>query len=219
MRNAYPGYDVMAKRDTPSWNEQTRDVINRRLALDPDAHEFFTRAEWQTLRALCARIVPADETARPSPVAATIDVKMRERVSDGYRDARLPPMAQAWRCALAALEQEALSAHGGSYHALPADLQDLMLREMQHGRLHHQAWGDLRSDVFFQHRVLVDVVSAYYAQPSAWNDIGWGGPASPRGYVRMDFDRRDPWEAAEAKAGREQQAYAENMRVGRSTAR
>ena len=36
---------------------------------------------------------------------------------------------------------------------------------------------------------------AYYAHPSAWNEIGFGGPASPRGYVRMDFNRRDPWEA------------------------
>ena len=28
----YPGYDVLAKRNTPSWNEQTRQVIDRRLA-------------------------------------------------------------------------------------------------------------------------------------------------------------------------------------------
>jgi hypothetical protein len=30
----------------------------------------------------------------------------------------------------------------------------------------------------------------------------------------MNFDRRDPWEAAEAKPGREQQALRENDRVG-----
>ena len=28
----YPGYDVLTKRDTPSWNEQTRAVIDARLA-------------------------------------------------------------------------------------------------------------------------------------------------------------------------------------------
>ncbi len=59
------------------------------------------------------------------------------------------------------------------------------------------------SKLFFHQRILADVVKAYYAHPTAWNEIGWGGPASPRGYVRMDFDRRDPWEAAEAKPGRE----------------
>ena len=47
-------------------------------------------------------------------------------------------------------------------------------------------------------------------QPTAWNEIGFGGPASPRGYVRMDFDRRDPWEAAEAKPGAEAEARKAN---------
>jgi hypothetical protein len=42
-----------------------------------------------------------------------------------------------------------------------------------------------------------DIVLAYYAHPSAWSEIGWGGPASPRGYVRLDFNDRDPWEAVE----------------------
>jgi hypothetical protein len=51
--------------------------------------------------------------------------------------------------------------------------------------------------LFFQERVLHDIVGAYYAHPVSWNEIGFGGPASPRGYVRMGLDKRDPWEAAE----------------------
>jgi hypothetical protein len=57
-------------------------------------------------------------------------------------------------------------------------------------------------------------VSAYYGHPTAWSEIGFGGPASPRGYVRMNFDRRDPWEAAEAKPGLEIEAARENAHVG-----
>ena len=41
-----------------------------------------------------------------------------------------------------------------------------------------------------------DIVTAYYAHPTAWNEIGWAGPASPRGYVRLDANKHDPWEAA-----------------------
>ena len=67
---------------------------------------------------------------------------------------------------------------------------------------------------FFQHRVLPDITAAYYALPVAWSELGFGGPASPRGYVRMDFDRRDPWEAAEAKPGREDEARRDNHHVG-----
>ena len=55
--------------------------------------------------------------------------------------------------------------------------------------------------------------SAYYSHPHAWSEIGFGGPASPRGYVRMDFDRRDPWEAAEAEPGQRRQGRARRTSV------
>ncbi len=53
----YPGYDVLAKRHTPSWNHKTRQVINERLAVSRDPR-FFTRDEYATVEALAARIVP-----------------------------------------------------------------------------------------------------------------------------------------------------------------
>jgi hypothetical protein len=56
-------------------------------------------------------------------------------------------------------------------------------------------------------------VLAYYSHPTAWSEIGFGGPASPRGYVRMGFNRRDPWEAAEARDDDEAAAPRENKRV------
>jgi hypothetical protein len=68
--------------------------------------------------------------------------------------------------------------------------------------------------MFFDHRVIPDITHAYYAHPVAWNEIGFGGPAGPRGYVRMALDRRDPWEAAEAASGEEAAARRKNDRVG-----
>ena len=58
-------------------------------------------------------------------------------------------------------------------------------------------WGDLPPKTFWKWRLISDIVSAYYAHPSAWSAMGFGGPASPRGYVRLDANRRDPWEASE----------------------
>jgi choline dehydrogenase-like flavoprotein len=218
MRDLYPGYDVLAKRHTPSWNEQTRAVIERRLAIDPGAHRFFTQSEWDTLQAVCARIIPQETGGRePVPIAAMIDQKIADRQHDGYRDARLARLDHAWRLGLAALDQEALSRYSARFHDLSAVHQDALLRAMQNGELKHEAWGTMPADLFFRQRLLDDIVRAYYAHPTAWSEIGWGGPASPRGYVRMDFDRRDPWEAAEAKPGREEKALRKNLRVGRGT--
>jgi hypothetical protein len=216
MRDLFPGYDVLAKRNTPSWNEQTRRVIDERLAIQPDEHRFFSDEEWITLRALCERIVPQpSHRAQPIPVAAMVDGKMANDERDGYRNAALPSMQEAWRRGLAALNAEARAAHGGRYHELGRVQQESLIAAMQQGKLQHQAWGGMPARLFFQDRVLPDIVKSYYAHPTAWNEIGWGGPASPRGYVRLQADRRDPWEAAEAKPGHEEEAYRENQRVGR----
>ena len=215
MADRYPGYDVLDKRNSVSWNDKTRAVIDRRMAIDPNKHDFFTAEEWPTFCAICARIVPQPPgRAHPAPVAAMVDEKLHTGSGDGYRDARLPPMRQAWRHGLAAIDGEAKSRYGRHFHELGELLQDDLLTALQNGDVQHKAWRDLPPKVFFKKRLLHDIVSAYYAHPAAWSEIGFGGPASPRGYVRMNFDRRDPWEAAEAQPGREARARRENARVG-----
>jgi len=211
----YPGYDVLAKRNTPSWNETTRRVIDERLAQDPHAHQFFTDEEWPTLQALCRRIVPqAPGRTCFAPLAAMIDAKLVADAGDGYRHASMPDHREAWRRGLRALDQEAQTRHGARFHALEPAVQDELLKAAQRGDAHAEAWGDMRPEEFFKRRVLHDVVGAYYAHPRSWNEIGFGGPASPRGYVRMQYDRRDPWEAAEARPGQEERIRKLNARVG-----
>jgi hypothetical protein len=215
VRDLYPGYDVLSKRNTPSWNETTRRVIDRRLAIDPSTHRFFSDAEWLTLRALCDRIVPQPSQRARIPVAALIDLKMTEDTADGHRHAALLVMQEAWRRGIAALDAEARAAHGCHFHELQPTQQDDFIAAMQRGDLSHDAWQGMPSRLFFNDRVLADIVRSYYAHPSAWSEIGWGGPASPRGYVRLQAGRRDPWEATEARPGYEAEAYRENRRVGR----
>ena len=215
MSERYPGYDVLSKRNSLSWNEQTRQVIDERLAIDPARHIFFNEEEWPTLRAVCDRIVPQTVARpRPVPLAAMVDEKMHAHGGDGYRSADLPPMREAWRCGLAAIDAEAKAGRGLRFHEIGPLEQDAILTAVQHGKVRSAAWQGLPPKRFFTQRVLHDIVSCYYAHPTSWNEIGFGGPASPRGYVRMNFDRRDPWEASEARPGREARARRENARVG-----
>ncbi len=215
MSDRYPGYDVLAKRDSVSWNDQTRRVIERRMALDPDAHAFFTDAEWPTVVAICRRIAPQPpERPHPAPLAAMVDAQLQADAGDGFRDARLPRQREAWRRAIQAFDAEAREHLGKRFSELDAAQQDLLLVAAQRGQRVTDAWGDLPPDLFFTKRLLHDVVGAYYAHPASWNEIGFGGPAGPRGYVRMNFDRRDPWEASEARPGRERIAGRENAHVG-----
>jgi hypothetical protein len=216
MANRYPGYDVLSKRHTTSWNDQTRRVVDARTSTPPDLHEFLNDAEFAILRAVCDCIVPQPrERARPAPVASLIDKKLSADRRDGYRSTRLPPLREAWRRGLAALEAEAHVRHATGFALLSNAQQEALLRGVQSGETRAEAWTTFPAAEFFKTRILHDVVSAYYADPHGWNEIGFGGPASPRGYVRMNYDRRDPWEAAEVKPGSEQQAFEDNRRVGR----
>ncbi len=169
-----------------------------------------------TLKAVCARIVPQPpERVRPAPIAAMVDRKLAANNGDGYRDARLPPLREAWRRALRALDAEARALRGCSFSGMSCGDQDSLLSAVQAGQVHDVSWGNMPPELFFAKRLLHDTLSAYYADPHAWNEIGFGGPASPRGYVRMNYDRRDPWEASEARPGRESLARSDNARVGR----
>ena len=43
--------------------------------------------------------------------------------------------------------------------------------------------------------VMRGVLGAFYSHPWAWNEIGFGGPAYPRGYARLGAGQREHWEA------------------------
>jgi hypothetical protein len=212
-RNRFPGYDVLSKRLTPSWNEKTREVVTHRLSIGGQP-KFFADHEFLTVIAIAARIVPQPKSRPPIPVASLIDEKLHQGESDGYRQAGMPRERAAWRQGLKALDAEATAAFGLPFAQLADPDQDALLARMQKGELTDPAWETMPPDVFFKMRMAHDIVRAYYAHPTAWSEIGWGGPAGPRGYVRLDYDERDSWEAAEVKGGDVEATIRKNRRVG-----
>jgi hypothetical protein len=208
----YPGYDVLDKRDTPSWDEPTRAVVAARLAPTQEPR-FFNAVEWLAVSALCACVVPQANAQPTVPLAMLLDERLHGGRGDGYRDARLPPLCDAWRLGLAALDAESRMHHELPFASLARDQQKALLERMQCGELNGDAWQGMPAQLFFRERVLHDVCSQYYAHPHAWSEIGFGGPANPRGYVRLYFDRRDPWEPAEVHGDDHVQVEKENRHV------
>jgi hypothetical protein len=209
----FPDYDVLAKRLGPSWNEKTREVVTQRLAIGGNP-KFLTLDEFETVLAVAARIVPQPTTRPPIPVAALVDEKLHGQKEDGYRQRGMPREGEAWRRGLRALDDEAKHAFSARFRELTDQNKDALLARIEKGELTGAIWDGMASDAFFKMRLARDLVLAYYAHPTAWSEIGWGGPASPRGYVRMDFNRHDPWEAAEVKDGDVESARRKNRRVG-----
>ena len=196
----YPTYDVLDKSDSPSWNDQTREVVRKRLHEVPE-RQFLSEEQWSLLEAIVARLVPQPDRKEPVPIVPWIDDMLHHNHTPGYRYADMPPMRDAWRQGLDAIGAEARHRHGKTFEELTGDEQDELLADVQHDRVERRCWGNLPARGFFLHHLLKQTVGIYYSHPSAWSEIGFGGPASPRGYARLGLDERDPWEAQEFKPG------------------
>jgi hypothetical protein len=200
FRTPYLTYDVLDKWDSPSWNDQTRAAIAQRLHKVPE-RRFLSEEQWSLLRAIVDRLVPQPERDEPVPIVPWIDALLHHNHTPGYRYADMPPMRDAWLQGLNAIAAEARNRHGKAFEELEPKEQDELLREVEGNRVDGRYWGDLPAGGFFKHHLLKEVVGIYYSHPDAWSEIGYGGPASPRGYARLGLDERDPWEAEELDFG------------------
>lgn len=198
FRPRYPDYDVLDKWDSQSWNDQTRAVIEERLDHVPQ-RKFFPPEQWALLEAIAARIIPQPDREEPIPIVPRIDKMLSENRGPGYRYADMPSMRETWSRGLDAIEAESRERFGLPFVELPESDRDSLLRAVQSGAVESAAWAELPPKRFFGSFLLKQIVSVYYEHPDAWSEIGFGGPASPRGYVRHGLDERDPWEGKEVK--------------------
>jgi hypothetical protein len=192
----FPTFDVL--RETDTWDEVTSGVVLRRLAPAPSLR-FFTIIEEAAARALLDRLLdqPPEGDARPRvPVTELVDTRLAELQTDGWRYEDLPPDDQTWRRSLAALDEDARATGGRCFAELPPQAQEELLGAVQSVR--DACWHGMRADHVWN-LWLRYACTAFYAHPWAWNEIGFGGPAYPRGYKNLGLDAREPWEEADQR--------------------
>lgn len=213
MTDRFPDYDVLTKRDTPSWNPQTRRVVDQRIAMgEPEG--VLSDSQRATLKAVIDRITPQPENRPPVNAAAVLMDKIASDAGDGFRPPDLPRVREAWTRGLDAIDDEARQRTDTPFAHLDGYRADQILTAIERGQVESPLWQALPPKTFWKHRLIPDVVSSYYAHPSAWSACGFGGPAAPRGYVRLSPNQRDPWEAAEVDDGRLLSSSFRNRHVG-----
>lgn len=199
FQTPYSNYNVLDKWDSPSWNEQTRKTIRRRIEEVP-TRKFCAVEEWQTLEAVCERLIPQpDRPDNPVAIVPWIDRMLEKNKGNGYRYQNMPPMREAWRLGIRGINAESHDRYERAFTKLSAEKQDEVLKAIQQGKVQAEVWKQLPAKKFFTSVLLKNVAGIYYSHPAAWSEIGYGGPASPRGYVRLGMNQRDPWEAKEQK--------------------
>ncbi|GEL19932.1 gluconate 2-dehydrogenase subunit 3 family protein [Pseudonocardia asaccharolytica] len=180
MIGRYPDHDVFDAIDT--WDEATKKVVLARLE-PPGPLRFFSAAEEPALRAFCDTAL-AQETEPRIPVAETVDAKLADGRLDGYQYAGMPDDRDAWRLVLRGLDHTARQAYRCSFAECDTRRRENIVREFAHGRLVGGPWDELNVPRAWS-VVMRAVLSAFYSHPWAWNEIGFGGPAYPRGFLRL----------------------------------
>jgi hypothetical protein len=192
MHGRYPDYDVLEQ--TGAWDEPTRRVVLARVDAVPP-RRFFTVAEAATLTAFCDDLLAQDSDPR-IPVLAFIDARQAAGKTEGYRYADMPPDGDTWRLVARGLD-EAAGGGDGAYARTESEGRERIVDAFAAGRVSGGAWE--RLDVSRAWSVVTrDALGAFYAHPWAWNEIGFGGPAYPRGYARMGIGLSEAWEGEEA---------------------
>jgi hypothetical protein len=191
MVGRYPDYDVMETVGT--WDASTRKVVEGRLHLDCRL-SFFSAEEEPCLRAFCD-VAVAQHSEPRVPVAEMVDQKMHRGQLDGYRYADMPEDPETWRRALRGLDETARRRFDGKGFAdLDLDTQEGLVAQMADGALTGGVWDTLNVKRTFS-VCMRAILAAFYSHPWAWNEIGFGGPAYPRGFMRLGpIGVREPFE-------------------------
>jgi hypothetical protein len=197
VTSPYPGYDPLAEAD--HWDERTRAVVVDRVQRPP-GYRFFDEGEVAVLEAACDRVLPQDDRPPEArvPMGPFIDKMLWDDSTDGFRTPDVPWPQELWRSGVRGLDEAAHARYRRSFTALDPAERDMVLRAVEGGDVSGGAWDHVPPSKFFS-SLVEQCIAAYYAHPTAWAEIGWAGPASPRGYVRTGYGMRDPWEPREQR--------------------
>jgi hypothetical protein len=97
----------------------------------------------------------------------------------------MPRDPDTWRLVLRGLDEVAASRYGrDTFGACDPRAREAIIGALADGSLSGGAWDEL--DVSRAFSVCMRaILEAFYSHPWAWNEIGYGGPAYPRGYMRL----------------------------------
>jgi Gluconate 2-dehydrogenase subunit 3 len=187
----FPGFNPVDQAG--HWDPVTAGVVLSRLGKGA-SFRFFGLDEEAIATALCDLLVGQDGEPRV-PVAQMIDARLAEQETDGWRYQDMPEDGQAWRDSLSFLEEDSRAKFGWSFAQCPdADQRELIQAVQDAGSGY---WHGLNAAHVWSLWTRY-ACTAFYAHPAAWAEIGFPGPAYPRGYKNPGVNKREPSEVRDA---------------------
>lgn len=178
-------------------SEATRAALSQRLAENNQAAtyapQFFAPETYQLLVAVAARLFPQPERLVPIALAPSVDKRLAEGRSDGWRYDALPPDREAYRLGLGGIEQIAQSLFKTDFEQLDAAQQDKVIEALAGGNPPGEVWHTLNANRFFE-EMLAELTAVYYAHPWAHDEIGYTGYADLPAWTKIGLNEKEPRE-------------------------
>lgn len=195
LHGRYPDHDILA--DGRHWDPVTRNVVCARVG-DLPSRRFFTKPEFACLCAFCDVVLAQDAEPR-IPVMSFVDAKLHDCQLDGFQHVTMPDDRDTWRRVAHGLDEAARQREATSFEQADEATQRAIVGAFADGALTGGVWDQLPAGTAWT-VVMRAVLAAFYSHPWAWNEIGFGGPAYPRGYMRLAEgpSGAEPHEAHEA---------------------
>jgi hypothetical protein len=190
----YPDFHTMSQK--VFWDEATRELVTMRVE-QPPSIRYFTADQAKFWRAVFDHLIPQHDRTpdRRIPILESIDERLYRNRGIGYRYETMPSDHVAYRLGEEAINAEAQERYGGEFLNLPQLQQDLVLQAIHDKKPTAAAsiWKQMSVGRFWQ-LLMQDAIEGYYSHPWAWDEIGFGGPAYPRAYTRLERGEPEPWE-------------------------
>ena len=188
MPTHYPKGTVRALLATDQVTDPTRQALTERLTAPPRQPAFFSAAEFALLQAICDRLIPQDGLDVSIDIAGSIDQRLAQNGSDGWRYDTMPADGTAYKRGLAGVNETAQSWFQQSFQQLPANLQDDILASIQDATALGKTWQTLPADRLFE-ELLAEAADIYYSHPVTHETIGYVGMADAAGWQRIGLNQ------------------------------
>jgi hypothetical protein len=187
----FPGFDVLGQ--SRHWDAVTADLVTARTG-PPPPPRFFTDAEQAAAEALLNQLTGQCDEPLQVPVMEMVDARLAAGETDGWRYADMPEDGQAWRDTLGYLDADAQARCGTSFAEAKERDQAAMIQAVQDSREWHGMPAPRVWSLWTRY-----ACTAFYSHPYAWSEMGFPGPAYPRGYKNAGVGKLEPFEVRDTR--------------------
>jgi hypothetical protein len=187
----FPGFDVLGQ--SRHWDAVTADLVTARTG-PPPPPRFFTDAEQAAAEALLNQLTGQCDEPLQVPVMEMVDARLAAGETDGWRYADMPEDGQAWRDTLGYLDADAQARCGTSFAEAKERDQAAIIQAVQDSREWHGMPAPRVWSLWTRY-----ACTAFYSHPYAWSEMGFPGPAYPRGYKNAGVGKLEPFEVRDTR--------------------